>query len=166
MKIKHLSASLFCLLGIGNAATQTVSTAEADASAVVIGQPIEVRFRNVSPEAGTIWISLCSKEELPKRDEGACRGRAQISATEGAKYVFEDISAGVYALTAYHDEDNNGWLDFDTRGLPIEATGNSQNAVGSYGPPTFEQMKFELKPAASHSGPHKLVVTLRRLSLP
>lgn|GEM_PF-2892075 len=168
MKIKYLSASIFLAACFGTACAQTseptARTASTDIS--LRGQPIQVTFRNVKPETGKIWISLCSEEEFPERDEGKCRGRVQIEASEGAQYNFEGIEAGVYALTAYHDEDGNGWLDFDTRGLPIEATGNSRNAVGSFGPPTFDQMQFELMPVENRAKPLELVVTLRRLTIP
>jgi uncharacterized protein (DUF2141 family) len=124
-------------------------------AAAAEGRPLRVVFKNVSPPTGKIWLSLCSEQELPKRDEGKCSGHAQIEASEGASHVFTGASAGVYVVTAYHDDNDNGALDFDTRGIPAEATGNSGNAVGSYGPPTFDQMKFELSPGAD-----ELVLTI------
>lgn len=168
MKIKYWSASVIYLLNPVAGHAQSDETAY-DVSAPVAeetGQPIQVIFRNVRPQTGTIWISLCTEEELPNRDEGGCQGRAQIKAVEGAEYVFDDIPTGIYAMTAYHDEDDNGWLDFDTRGLPMEATGNSRDAVGSYGPPTFDQMKFTLPPANGNSDVYRITIRLRRLSIP
>ncbi|MEL7454796.1 MAG: DUF2141 domain-containing protein [Pseudomonadota bacterium] len=168
MKIKYLSASIIFSLNVGAAHAQSDEPANDTAApaASETGQPIQVVFRNVKPQAGTIWISLCTEQELPNRDEGGCRGRAKIMAVEGAEYIFDDMPPGVYAVTAYHDEDDNGWLDFDTRGFPIEATGNSQNAVGSFGPPTFDQMKFTLPVADAGLDPYKIIIRLQRLSIP
>lgn len=130
------------------------------------GQSLRLTFRNVRPETGKIWISLCTEQELPKRDDGGCSGHVTIPASDGAEYVFEGFPAGIYAATAFHDDNDNGALDFDTRGLPAEALGNSRNAVGSFGPPTFEQMKFELAPKAT--SPEALAITIRmqRIEIP
>lgn len=119
------------------------------------GRPVRVVFENVNPPTGKIWVSLCTRQELPKRDKGGCSGQALIAAAEGASHVFSGAAPGVYVVTAYHDENDNGALDFDTRGIPAEATGNSGNAVGSFGPPTFDQMKFELP-----AGAEELVLTI------
>ena len=53
--------------------------------------------------------------------------------------VLKNLPEGRLALSLYHDANGNGRLDMTGTGLPTEPYGFSNNAVGSYGPPTFEQ---------------------------
>jgi len=53
--------------------------------------------------------------------------------------VLKGLPEGRLALSLYHDANGNGRLDMDGRGMPTEPYGFSNNAIGEYGPPTFEQ---------------------------
>jgi uncharacterized protein (DUF2141 family) len=56
--------------------------------------------------------------------------------------VFRTIKPGVYALSAFHDENNNGKLDTNFLGMPVEDYCASRNARGTLGPPSFDDAKF------------------------
>jgi uncharacterized protein (DUF2141 family) len=60
----------------------------------------------------------------------------------GAKFVFEGIPKGEYAISAYQDENNNGKLDKNIMGIPSEAVACSNNAKGFMGPPKYKDAKF------------------------
>ena len=105
---------------------------------------IEVIFSNVQTETGMIWASLCTKEQHAKLGQEPCEMNARVDAKDGASLSFSDVPSGIYAISAYHDSNANNALDFDTRGIPYEPTGNSGNAKGFFGPPSFGQMKFRL----------------------
>ncbi|MEM7492799.1 MAG: DUF2141 domain-containing protein [Pseudomonadota bacterium] len=105
---------------------------------------VEVSFTNIESETGMIWASLCTEEQHAKLGQEPCEMNARIDASEGASLTFENVPSGIYAISAYHDANENQALDFDTRGIPFEPTGNSGNARGFFGPPTFNQMKFRL----------------------
>lgn len=57
--------------------------------------------------------------------------------------VFRGIPAGTYGMSAFHDENSNGKLDTNFIGMPIEDYCASRNARGTFGPPSFEDAKFE-----------------------
>jgi uncharacterized protein (DUF2141 family) len=57
-------------------------------------------------------------------------------------YVFENVEPGVYAVVAYHDENNNDELDLNFMGIPKEKYAVSNNARSSLGPPKFDAAKF------------------------
>jgi len=59
--------------------------------------------------------------------------------------TFEDIPAGIYAVSIFHDENDNGKMDTNFFGIPKEDYGCSNNASGFMGPPKWENAKFELK---------------------
>jgi uncharacterized protein (DUF2141 family) len=75
-------------------------------------------------------------------------GRASVKADIHGNEVtisFPGLTAGPYAVLVFHDENDNGTLDHGVFG-PAEPLGFS-NAVGhSFGPPSFEQVKFLLTP--------------------
>ncbi|MEM6473081.1 MAG: DUF2141 domain-containing protein [Planctomycetota bacterium] len=144
-------------------ATPLAAGADGDTVDSVFGQPVHLRFTNVQPETGKIWISVCTEAELPKRDDGACTESIQIDALEGTEHTFDRLPPGTYAITAFHDENDNGWMDWDTRGLPFEATGNARNAKGNYGPPTFEQMKINIRPVQDDANTRLFTIRLSRI---
>jgi uncharacterized protein (DUF2141 family) len=59
--------------------------------------------------------------------------------------VLENVAPGEYAVSIFHDENDNGKLDRGTYGIPVEKTGSSNNAKGTYGPPTFDDCKFTVE---------------------
>lgn len=105
---------------------------------------VDVTFTNVQSETGMIWASLCTEEQHKKLGQEPCGMSARVDAKDGASLSFNDVPSGIYAISVYHDSNDNQVLDFDTRGIPFEPTGNSGNAKGFFGPPSFKQMKFRL----------------------
>lgn len=62
----------------------------------------------------------------------------------GATAVFRGLPAGRYALAVFHDANGNGKLDRNLLGMPTEAYGFSNNAMGVASAPSFEQAAVEL----------------------
>ena len=59
-----------------------------------------------------------------------------------AVVTFDNLPAGEYAISAYHDENNNGKLDKNMMGIPSEDYAASNNAKGFMGPPAYKDAKF------------------------
>jgi uncharacterized protein (DUF2141 family) len=57
--------------------------------------------------------------------------------------VFEDLSPGTYGISAFHDRNDNQKLDTNLIGVPVEDYGASNNARGVFGPPKFDDARFE-----------------------
>jgi len=71
-------------------------------------------------------------------------GKAHI--TNGrAACMFRNVPPGTYAISAFHDANNNGKLDTNLLGMPTEDYCASHNARGFMGPPSFEDAKFTYK---------------------
>lgn len=58
------------------------------------------------------------------------------------EFTFKGIPFGKYAIKCYHDENLNGKMDRNSMGIPIEAYGFSNNAVGNFGPAKYEDAVF------------------------
>ncbi|MFB9110853.1 DUF2141 domain-containing protein [Flavobacterium gyeonganense] len=59
-----------------------------------------------------------------------------------AVVIFNNLPAGEYAISTYHDENNNGKLDRNAMGIPSEDYAASNNAKGFMGPPSYADAKF------------------------
>ena len=59
--------------------------------------------------------------------------------------TFENIPSGIYAVSIFHDENDNGKMDTNFMGIPKEDYGCSNDASGFMGPPKWSDAKFELK---------------------
>ncbi len=55
-----------------------------------------------------------------------------------------NLDPDVYAVSIYQDLNENDNLDSNFFGIPTEPYGFSNNARGTFGPPTYEQCKFAL----------------------
>jgi uncharacterized protein (DUF2141 family) len=78
--------------------------------------------------------------------------RAAVSAIRGgfAQCTFKGVPRGVYGISAFHDKNNNGKLDTNFIGLPTEDYCASRNARGTFGPPSFDDAKFNYDGGVKH----------------
>ena len=56
------------------------------------------------------------------------------------------LPLGSYALSVFYDSDDDGELDTNFIGIPKEPIAMSNNAVGKFGPPKYEDAVFNLGP--------------------
>ena len=54
------------------------------------------------------------------------------------------LPVGVYAVSFYIDSNNNQKLDYNFLGVPTEQFGFSNNAMGFFGSPSFDQASFRI----------------------
>lgn len=67
--------------------------------------------------------------------------RFPLAAAAGGRLsvVLKDLPTGPLALSLFQDANANGRVDMNDMGIPTEPYGFSNNAVGNFGPPKFEQ---------------------------
>ena len=58
--------------------------------------------------------------------------------------TLKDTPVGVYAVSAFHDINDNKKMDTNFLGIPKEPTGMSNNAKGFMGPPKYKDAKFKV----------------------
>jgi len=102
---------------------------------------ITVTVQNMNSDAGKVGFALYQKDNFMGIPVQAKEGKITNGKTE---VIFENVPSGVYAITCYHDKNNNGQLDFASNGMPLEDYGASNNDM-SFGPPRFEAAKFILE---------------------
>ena len=104
---------------------------------------IEVSLTNFDNDKGTVMVGLYNKAEnfLEKQYKTV---ESKIN-NKKARVTFTDVPDGIYAISSYHDEDGNGQLNMFMGMIPSESYGCSNGATGFFGPPKWEDAKFELK---------------------
>jgi uncharacterized protein (DUF2141 family) len=98
---------------------------------------------------GTLLAQL-SNAAATFEGEGDAFRSAEVKVVEGqAVVVFEDLPHGDYALKIFHDENDNQKLDTNFVGFPKEKFGFSNDAMGRFGPPSFDQARFRFEEPAT-----------------
>jgi len=102
---------------------------------------IVVNISRVTRSEGKVNVALYDSADtfLTKHVEGQVGELSDLKST----VTFEGIENGTYAISVFHDENGNEKLDTGMFGIPSEPVGTSNNATGFFGPPEFEDAKFE-----------------------
>jgi len=103
---------------------------------------VEVSMYNFDNDKGKAMVGLFN-------EKGDFLDAAYVSLSseikdKTASVIFTDVPDGTYAISCYHDKDDNGVLNMFMGMWPTESYGCSNNARGSFGPPTWEDAKFDL----------------------
>jgi len=101
---------------------------------------------------GTLFVTVWHDEAHFLKDLRQAAARRVVPVSGPAMtVVVEGLPKGIYAVTAFQDENGNGVLDRSFIGLPTEPVGTSNDARGMMGPPKFRDAAFAL------SGPSRSV---------
>jgi uncharacterized protein (DUF2141 family) len=103
---------------------------------------VEVTVKNIQELKGTIRMAVYSGEDNFMQKELTSKD-VKVTGKE-VVVVFENVKAGEYAISTYHDVDNNKELNTGFMGIPKEPYGFSNDARGTFGPPTYEKAKFKV----------------------
>jgi uncharacterized protein (DUF2141 family) len=101
-------------------------------------------FKNNKGKARLLIFSTNEKEFFPKEKEKAYAKYVVPIKDNKVIFTFENLTYGDYAISAHHDEDNNGKVNTNFLGIPNESLGASNDAKGNFGPPSFEKAKITL----------------------
>lgn len=105
---------------------------------------LEVKIANIKNDKGDILIGLYDDgHNFPRKTSD---GKIVKASKDGVTVAFHDLKPGPYAISVLHDENSNKDMDQTTIGIPKEGFGFSNNAKGSFGPPSFDKAKFKLQP--------------------
>jgi len=107
---------------------------------------LEVEVTNLESDDGVLVVAVL--ESAAQYDSGDTSFRSNETVPidgNKASVTFEQIPYGTYAIKVFHDENSNGELDTNFVGFPKEGFGFSNDAMGKFGPPTFEQAAFVIE---------------------
>lgn len=106
------------------------------------GHTITVTIDNVTSDDGKVLFALHTKDTFMKA-EGVDTAASSIDNGK-VTITFKNVQPGEYAIMALHDANDNGRMDFQENGMPLEAYGTSNNPM-FFGPPQYDEAKFEIE---------------------
>ncbi|WOD42520.1 DUF2141 domain-containing protein [Hwangdonia lutea] len=99
-----------------------------------------VNISNLNSNKGQVFIAIYNAKEN-FLNKGFKSVKTNIE-NNSCKVVFKAIPNGTYAISMFHDENENNKMDTNFIGIPKEDYGCSNNAKGFMGPPKWEDAKF------------------------
>lgn len=108
-------------------------------------QPMTVAMTGFRNTDGQAMIFLYNNAaDFPTKRDRAFRVKKVPVTGAAMEVMFDDIPAGTYGVAVYHDENKNDKMDRAWYGMPTEGYGASNDAKGTFGPPKFDDAKFEM----------------------
>ena len=103
---------------------------------------VTVTISGMNVDKGNVYIALYNSEAnfLETPYKGAI---AKVS-DKKALATFKGIEKGEYAVSVFHDVNNNKKMDTNFIGIPKEPIGCSNGAKGFMGPPKYKNAKFKV----------------------
>lgn len=103
---------------------------------------VEITVRGIETRKGDIWVALYNSDASFMKTHFLSR-KVKVTGNE-VVVVIENLAAGDYAITTFHDQNENEKLDTNFLGIPKERYGFSNDATGSLGPPSFAKAKVNI----------------------
>jgi uncharacterized protein (DUF2141 family) len=108
---------------------------------------LKVTLEDVATSSGHVLVAVCTPETFLR---AGCPYTGRAPAVSGeAQVVVRGIDPGVYAVQAFHDQNDNFDLDRNFLGLPKEGMGFSNDAPMRFGPPSFDDAAIEIGAAGA-----------------
>ncbi len=109
---------------------------------------VTVKVSGIESATGGIVVSAYNDADKWFSEEVAARVREQLSDNSGSSISLAiTLEPGEYALTAYHDENDNKKLDANFIGIPKEPSGLSNDHRPKFGPPKYKKAAIEIREA-------------------
>ena len=105
---------------------------------------LTIEISGMDTDKGKVFIAIYDSEETFLKSGGSTKGAFAVVKNKKATAYFKDLEKGVYAVSLFHDENDNNKMDTKIFGIPKEPYGFSNNATGFMGPPKFKDAKFDL----------------------
>ncbi|MFP4545200.1 MAG: DUF2141 domain-containing protein [Candidatus Kapaibacterium sp.] len=106
---------------------------------------IVVKISGIESDKGKIIANLHNQEDaFPMESEKSLMNGESRIENGNAEIIFQKVPYGKYAIAVHHDENSNGEVDTNFIGIPSEGLAASNNAGGTFGPPSFDDASFSL----------------------
>ena len=107
---------------------------------------LEVTLTNIRNARGKLMIAVYDTANGFPESFDAAHLRIMIPAKPGKQTVsIIGLQNKDYALTVFHDENENGVLDKNALGMPLEGYGVSNNARNRFRAPDWTKAKFRMR---------------------
>ena len=118
--------------------------ATALSSGAAYGADLTVSVGAIKTSDGQIMLRLVGSEEQLADAGSSIASLILTPSSEGVSFSLHNLPAGTYGIQLFHDENSNSELDANMIGIPKEPWAFSNNAAGRFGPPKWEDIRFEI----------------------
>jgi uncharacterized protein (DUF2141 family) len=150
-----LALAVACAVAIGGGCCRPAPNGEtepappAPAPAVAGNGSLEIKVTGLRGQDGRVLVALYrSADGFPGESDKAYRQGSEENSGTDVTFRFGDLPFGTYAASVLHDMNGNGTIDKNLFGIPTEGAGASNNPKPGFGPPRYEDARFELTEAA------------------
>jgi len=98
-------------------------------------------------KGGVVKTGLYKKDGFPLKGQETFGKNVEVSAAP-IKVIFDSIPDGTYAVAVFQDCNKDEKLNTNLFGVPVEPYGFSKNKYGTFSPPDFDDVSFDLKNGA------------------
>ena len=103
-----------------------------------------LEFHGKDMSGYTLMVEVFNSENGFLSDNKRVRTIKVKATSNSATVLIHDLISGNYAVAAFVDRNQNGNLDRNFVGVPTELYGFSREARRLFGPPSFDEAKFDL----------------------
>ena len=97
---------------------------------------VQVTVTGLESDQGQVLVALFLDGRGWPDDQGLAQGAIVLPIQDGQAVArFDDVPAGPFAVSVFHDEDGDRELDTGVFGIPSEPYGFSRQARGTFGAP-------------------------------
>ncbi len=140
--MKKLTLIIAVLLALGLQIKAQDSIEQSTTILEETSSELTVIVNGLESDKGTMMIAIYTSED---NWLSSSQYRKSTTIEDGvATVVFENIPLGVYGISTYQDENDNGKLDTGLFGIPKEPYASSRGAFGYFGPPKWIHAKFNV----------------------
>lgn len=104
---------------------------------------LTVNVHDIRAKTGTLRAALVNTTAAWDGKAAPVQAQQVRPQGDGAHFTFKDLPAGDYAVLLTHDENDNGTLDTNLVGMPVEGYGFSNNPQVMR-KPTFDEARFSV----------------------
>lgn len=107
---------------------------------------ITITFTNIKTAKGQLMVAL--NDTKGEMVQGYV---VPVTKTGSIVYTIKDVNPGKYTMAVFHDLNKDEELNTNMVGIPKEPYGFSNNARGTFGPPSLADQTFTVQGATSLS---------------
>ncbi len=106
---------------------------------------LTIEISGMDTDKGKVFIALYNSEKTFLKSSKTTKGTNAVVKDKKAVAYFKGLTKGEYAVSLFHDENDNNKMDTKIFGIPKEPYGFSNNATGFMGPPKYKDAKFNIE---------------------
>lgn len=131
------------VLGTLLASCSTAEEAASEAAQPAETASLTISLTGIETPSGTIRIGLFAGQEDYEGGPGLTGALVPVEG-ETASVTLEGLAPGAYGIKLFHDVNDNGEMDTNPFGMPVEPYAFSNNAPARFGPATWDAASFEI----------------------